>query len=81
LIIIIKILLWSHYDTFLNINIIRIIIFQIADNLENVLHMYPDNGDEDPIGVGVDHHYEQQHYSQGIIDDNASYQHQYYSNQ
>jgi len=42
--------------------------------------MYPDNGDEESLGIGVDHHYEQQQYNQGIIDD-ASYQHQYYSNQ
>ncbi|XP_025196815.1 sorting nexin lst-4 [Melanaphis sacchari] len=54
---------------------------KIADNLENVLHMYPDNGDEDSLGVGMDHHYDQQQYSQVITDDNAPYQHQYYSNQ
>jgi len=50
-------------------------LLQIADNLENVLHQYPDNGDDDPVDD-----YHSQHYSHGH-DEDVGYEHQYYSNQ
>lgn len=48
---------------------------QIADNLENVLHLYPDSGDEEFIAD-----YQPQQYGHDL-DVDAGYQHQYYSNQ
>lgn len=49
-------------------------LLQIADNLENVLHQYPDNGDDD---LAEDYHHSQQYRH----DIDADYEHQYYSNQ
>lgn len=52
------------------------IFFQIADNLENVLHLYPDDTVEELIEGADDY---QHQYSHGVCGD--PYQHQYYANQ